>query len=189
MSDPLFDTLDTVKTKQRLIGLDPGHTVLEQLDLVVDDARGEFYTRLGLTRLNTLTALAGAEPPVTDNDHLRLLAATTEEKVIRLGLLSQLTILAKEGAGGRLHQEWNDVSAFRDMNAEAIDAETKRLQAEIDRAFGFLSGELTPGASPRIKAAAIGSTLKSQYRKVGFSLYAVPAYMFHFSLDTDTLED
>ena len=189
MSDPLFDNIDTVKTKQRLIGLDPGHTVLEQLDLVVDDARGEFYTRLGLTRLNTLTALTGAEPPVTDDDHMRLLAATTEQKMIRLGLLTYLTALSKEGAGGRIYQEFNDVSAFRDMSAERIVNEQQALRAEIDRAFGFLTGTLTPGASPRIKAASLGSTLEPQHRKVGFSLYAVPPYLFHFSLDTDTLTD
>ena len=189
MSDPLFDTLDTVKSKQRLIGLDPGHTVLEQLDLVVDDARGEFYTRLGLARLNTLSALAGAEPPVTDNDHLRQLAATTEQKMIRRGLLTYLTSLSKEGAGGRIYQEWNDTSAFRDKRAEFVANELASLLEEIDRAFGFLSGTLTPGASPRNKAASLGSTLEPQHRKVGFSLYAIPAYLFHFSLDTDTLTD
>jgi hypothetical protein len=189
MSDPLFETLDNTKKKQRLTNLAVGHTVLEQLDLVVDDARGEFYTRLGLSRLNTLTAIVEVDPPTDDDEHLRLLAQVTEQKLLRRGLLSILTQLAKEGQGGRVYQEWNDVSAFRNMSAERIETEIKRLEEETDRAFGFLSGELTPGASPRIKAASIGSELESQYRKVGHSLYAVPPYLFHFALDTDTLTD
>jgi hypothetical protein len=189
VSNPLFDTLDSTLKRQRLTNLDPSHTVIEQLDLVVDDARGEFYTRLGLSRMQTLTGITPAMPPATDDEHLYLLAQVTEQKMIRHGLLGYLSTLTKEGQGGRIYQEWNDVSAFRDMGAERIENERKRLWDEIDRAFGFLSGELLPGKSPRIRASAIGSTLNKQYRKVGFSLYASPAYLFHFSLDTDTLID
>jgi hypothetical protein len=189
MSDPLFGSIDITKSKQRLTNLEGGHTVLEQLDLVIDEARGEFYTRLGLSRLTTILALAEVDPPTTDNDYLYLLAATTEQKMIRRGLLKAVTFLTKEGEGGRIYQEWNDVGAFRDLSAARIDRELARLDDEIDNAFGFLSGTMTAGANPRIKAAALGSTLESQYRKVGFSLYAVPVHLYHFALDTDTIID
>lgn len=189
MSIPLFTSrADTLK-KQRLTELAPGHPALEQFSVAVDEARGEFYMRLGRTKLAELEAITPAEPPDTDAEHLRLLASTVEQRLIRVGLLGYLTALLKEGTGGRIHQEWNDVSAFRNMTSEQAKEERKKLLEEADRAFGFLSGNLIAGESPRLRAAAIGSKLDSQYRKVGFSLYAIPPYLFHFSLDTDTLVD
>ena len=185
MSSTLFHTLLETKDRQRLNGLKAGHDVLEQLDLVIDSVRGEFYTRLGLSRLGTILGfLPLVDPPTSDNEYIALVAATTEQKMVRMGLLSWLAVLAKEGGGGRIYQEWNDVGAFRNLNTESRRAEQDRLSREIEDAFRFLSGSATPGAAPRTKAIAIGSLLDDQYRKVGFSLYSNPAYLFHFSLDT-----
>jgi len=183
MSEPVFSTLLHTQERQRLDGLAQGHTVLEQLDLVIDDARAEFWTRLGLTRLDEVAAMTAAEPPVTEDNYMHLLASTTEQKMIRKGLLSWVSIIAKEGGGGRIHQEWNDVSAFRDKSVESMQGEQDILAEQINQAFDILSGNSDAGSAPRVKASAIGSQLDDQYRKVGFSLWANPPYLFHFALD------
>lgn len=185
-SDATFSSLADTQRAQRLSGLEPTHSALSQLDLIVDSVRVEFYTRLGLTRLNAIIAFDETEPPVTDNEYLRLAAKTTEQKMIRKGLLNWLTFAAKEGEGGRINQEWNDVGAFRDMSPRRIKEEANRLDAEVERAMVYLSGVRDAGESPSIRATTIGSELEPQHRKVGASLWAVPAYLFHFALDTDT---
>ena len=180
---PLFASHDLTTELQRLTGLADGHTVLSQLDYIIDDVRAEFFTRLGVSRLGTLEGFTGAEPPVTHDDYLRLVSPATEQKMIRLQLLSWLTFNAKESS--RARKEWNDVSAFRNMTQERRDNEQDRLRDEITTAFGFLSGADTAGETPRVRAANIKSVLDDQYRVVGYSIHADPAYLFFFVLDTD----
>jgi len=185
-SDGLFTDEADIQKRQRLTGLDATHPALEQLDLVVDSARGEFYTRLGLSRLTTLLAFSDNEPPSNDEDYLSLLAKTTEQKIIRRGLLNWLTFAAKEGEGGRMFQEWNDIGAFRDMSSTRIKEEATRLGGEIEEAFSYLSANRTPGESGRVRAATLGSELDPEFRKVGFSLFGSTPYLFHWALDTET---
>lgn len=185
-SEPIFGALLDTEQKQRIAGLADDHVVKQQLDIVIDDTRGEFWTRLGRARLDAIVAFAAADPPTTDDGYMRLLAATTEQKMIREGLLGWIPFAAKEGSGGRIHQQWNDVSAFRGMTAARARDERSRLSKEINRAFAYLSGEVLPGNSASVRATTIGSELGIQHRKVGFSLYVEIPYFFHFALDTDT---
>lgn len=156
MSDPIFSDLATTQKKQRVTNLVAGHAVLEQLDHAIDQARVEFYTRLGLANLDVLIALPEVDPPVTEDDYRRLLAQITEQSMLRLTLLRWLTALAKEGNASRLHQEWNDVSAFREMSSREKEAELARLQTDINRALGILDGSIAIG-TPRGRAIAINA--------------------------------
>ena len=186
MADSVFSTNEETQVRQRLSGLAVDHPVLEQLDLVISSVRVEFYARLGLVPLNALIAYADSETPATEEEYKSMMARVTEQKMIRLGLLNWLTFAAKEGDGGRIYQEWNDVGAFRDMSPKRITDEAERLGGEIEEAFTILSGSRVPGQSLAVRATTLGSELELKYRKVGFSLLASPAYLFHWSLDTDT---
>ncbi len=155
-SDPIFSDLATTQKKQRVTNIDAGHAVLEQLDHAIDNARVEFYTRLGLTKLNELIAIAPVDPPTTEQEYRRLIAEVTEQNMLRLSLLRWLTALSKEGNASRIHQEWNDISAFREMSAREKQAELDRLKADIDRALGILDGSIAIG-TPRGRAIAINA--------------------------------
>jgi hypothetical protein len=188
-SDGIFTVEADILKRQRLTGLDATHPVLEQLDIAVDSARGEFFTRLGLPRLNAVIAFDDNEPPTTEEEYLSLIAKTTEQKLIRKGLLNWITFAAKEGEGGRIFQEWNDVGAFRDMSPLRIREESSRLEGEIEEAFTYLSGNRSAGESGRVRAATLGSELDAEFRKVGFSLFGSTPYLFHWALDTEVTNE
>lgn len=156
MSDPLFSTLADTQKRQRVTNLEAGHAVLEQLDHAIDNARVEFYSRLGLTKLNALIAIVPADPPTTEDEYRRLLAQITEQNMLRLTLLRWLTVLSKEGNASRIHQEWQDIGAFREMSSREKEAELTRLEADIDRALGILDGTIKIG-TPRGSAFVINA--------------------------------
>ena len=177
MSDPIFSTLAITKQKQRVTNLAAGHAVLEQLDHAIDNARAEFYTRLGLAPLNALIAIAEVDPPVTEDDYRRLVAQITEQNMLRLTLLRWLTALAKEGNASRINQEWQDISAFREMSSREKQAELDRLRNDIDRALGILDGSIAIG-TPRGRALVINASTDGVmedpiecWRILGHSLY------------------
>lgn len=153
-SDPLFSSLDDTMKTQRVTNLDADHAVLKQLDIAIDNARVEFYTRLGLSKLNALVAIVAADPPTTEDHYRRLIAQVAEQNLLRVSLLRWLTILAKEGNASRIHQEWQDIGAFRELSVREKEAEITRLQSDIDRAMGILDGTLTIG-TPRGRAIVI----------------------------------
>lgn len=182
---PVFDSLESTKSAQRVSGLPVGGDLESQLFLSILDARNEFYLRIGVTATATLEALdEPPQPPTTDNHYRWLLGYATEQKLIRRSLLRQFTRLSKEGNASRLYQEWNDVGAFRELSASNAAAELDKLDAEIERAFSVLSSAVAPGEAGSIRCNSVGSQLYDQYRVLGYSLYAQPAYLFHFSLDT-----
>jgi len=179
---PIFDDLDATKEAQRLTGIKAGGDVDAQVQLAIIEARNEFFMRLGTQRVGALNSLAEpADEPDTDDEHLFLLGYATEQKLIRSSLLRYLTRMVKEGRAPI--QEWNDVAAFRSMSQRDMRNELDRLDAEIERAFDVIAGVVLPGERRSVSASSIGSTLEPQYRKVGFSIHAVPPYLFYFRLD------
>jgi hypothetical protein len=153
-SDPLFSSIEDTMKIQRVTNLDADHAVRQQLDLAIDSARVEFYTRLGLTKLDALVATVPADPPTTEDHYRRLIAQVAEQNLLRVSLLRWLTVLAKEGNASRIHQEWNDIGAFRELSVREKEAEIERLQSDIDRAMGLLDGTLAVG-TPRGRAIVI----------------------------------
>jgi len=154
MSEPIFTDLATTKQKQRVTNLDAGHAVLDQLDFAIETARVEFYTRLGLAKLNALSSIIPVEPPQTEDEYRYLIASTCEQNMLRLTLLRWLTVLSKEGNASRIYQEWNDVSAFREMSSREKEIELSRLQSDIDRALGILDETIEIG-TPRAGRALV----------------------------------
>ena len=190
--DPIFGELDEVKQTQRMSGIHPDTDPDAQFNLAVIEARNEFYMRLGRNRIVTLEALEAPESdtaPADDNGYLWLLGYATEQKLIRRVLLRYFTRLLKDGNAGRVFQEWNDISAFREMSQRSAQDELDRLDGEIERAFAVLGGAMQPGAVSSIRAKSIGSELEDQYRIVGNSLRSYPPYLFAFRLDTSNAEN
>ena len=184
--NPMFGDLDSTRALQRLPAGDGNETANSALGMALDDARTTFYSQLGLSRTGLLTALSESpDPPTTDDHHLWLLARSTEQRAVRRYLLRLLTTMVKEGSAAPL-QEFNDIGAFREMESIERVREIERLDQELAAAFGILSGTIAAGDQAPIRASAIGSLLADKFRVVGFSVYATPAYLFHFSLDRTT---
>lgn len=180
---PMFKTLADLKLAQRLDDTITGTVVERVLGVAIDDARSEFYMKLGLSKTIELTGLAEPpDPPTTEDHHKWLLARATEHRLVRRTLLSWLTKMVKDGSNANIVEEWNEVGAFRDMSPREVESEIERLNREISQAFEILSGTAAAGEVAGVKAAAIGSKLADKYRVVGYSIHA--GYLFCFSLDS-----
>lgn len=180
---PMFKTLADLKLAQRLDDTITGTVVERVLGVAIDDARNEFYMKLGLAKSVELTGLSEPpDPPTSEDHHKWLLARATEHRLVRRTLLSWLTKMVKDGGNANILEEWNEVGAFRDMSPREVEAEITRLNDEIAQAFEILAGTAQAGQVTGVKAMAIGSTLKDKYRVVGFSIHA--GYLFCFSLDS-----
>jgi len=180
---PLFKTLADLKKAQRLDESNTDTTLERVLGVAIDDARNEFYMRLGLAKVAELTALSEPpDPPTTENHHKWLLARATEQRLVRRTLLRWLTQMVKDGGNTNVIEEWNDVGAFRDMSPREVRDEAERLEEEISRAFEILSGTSKAGQVTGIKAMAVGSKNADKFRVVGYSIHA--GYLFCFALDS-----
>ena len=184
MAEPLFIDRDKLLERQRLSSISDTSDVSSQVDLSIETTRTEFWTRLGLVKLDALVALTLDGDPSTDLEYKKLLAQVTELKMVRAFLLRHLNTITRQGGGARTFQEWNEVAAFRGTTAQQRSDEIERCQMEIEQAFGILSDENLAGNSPSVRADTIRNKLKDEHRVVGFSLYASTRYLFCFSLDT-----
>ena len=184
MADPLFIDRDKLLERQRLSTINPESDIDAQVDLGIETASVEFWRRIGLVKVVALQALTLDGTPSTDDEYKKLLAQTTELKMLRSFLLRHLNTITRQGGAARAFQEWNEVAAFRGTTERQRADEIERCQLEIDQAFLLLDDEVTAGDAPSVRADTIRNKLIDEHRVVGFSLYATKRYMFCFSLDT-----
>ena len=89
-------------------------------------------------------AFASTPTPTTDDQVLRLLAESTELKLIRFNLIGILPY-SWQDAGGDVQQQWNEEAPFRDMDGDETIAVRARLLEQIEQAYKMLSGEDSVG--------------------------------------------
>lgn len=131
------------------------------------DARMRFFRRLGPNRVSYLSAIPHTYNPITQNQTLRVLAASTEILIVRQQLLRKLPFSAIDG--GSVNDEWNDTGFAREAAERELEREITRLDNEISENMELLAGEETIGheaegmqistLGPRTRPPLPGSTV------------------------------
>lgn len=177
---PLFvPTHADLRLKLRLTGIEIGTDAEAIIDEALLAARLRFITRLTLGRVTSLLATAYTATPTTEAQYLRLLAAVTEVKIVRLELLDSLPSAFMDAAGN-LQKRWNEEAPFRETGVSMLEAIRERLEAEIEEAMELLAGEDLAGedssiqtwdGAPDIETPSIGDSLRSDWWSANPNLF------------------
>lgn len=130
----------TLRSKLRLTPLETGSDAETQLDDAITNARVGFLEALGFVRAAQIAAYTYTVTPSTQEEFLRLLAAQTEVKLVRLELTEAFR-LAYMDASGDIMKRWNDEPMFREMTSDGLEKLIERLRNEIASAMAVLSGD------------------------------------------------
>lgn len=166
--EPLFmPSGEALRKALRLSQVPDQNDATAQIDAGIEASKVRFFQALGETRIASLQAIAYTTNPKTASDYLRVLAASTEVKIVRSQLLRVMPTLFMDGSS-RV-QTWNEEAAFRDGSTvlEKRD-ELKRLDQEIQQALDVLaSSDLSLGS---ISVALLGA---DNVTKPGDSVFSV----------------
>jgi len=156
-SAPLFQSRDDLLGALRLGGSALKESSIPVVDDGIDAARGEFWARLGGSRVQELLALPVVENPLpTDgNANLRSLAVRTERLLVRYELMLTMPVLVMD-AGAAAQESWNDEGAFRAQGGFSRSSDRTALKLKIDENFEVLAGDESPGATTSIQGVTIG---------------------------------
>lgn len=153
----------------RLKGVPEVENAQDVIDEAISLVRTNIFQRLGSDRINAIRKISYTRTPSSDQDYLRLLAATTETKWVRVELMRVMPMQFVDGSAA--DQTWQNEAAFRSATFAAVASEAKRIRTEIDQALEILSGsmEITADQSLKIKLieaadrpAAPGDTIRIQ---------------------------
>lgn len=151
---PLFQTRAAIIGRLRMTAAPSTSDAQSILDGCIEEARTNFYRRLGITRVGQIVAFTAESPPTTEEGILRDIAAQTETKIVRSLAMRQLPMLFIDGSGQR-DAVWNDEGATRRAAEFQLRKEGDRLQVEIEANFLLLAGDTSVGQEPRVRAKAI----------------------------------
>ncbi len=154
---PLFVPTRTQLVKAlRLKGVPDAENAQDVIDEAISLVRTNIFQRLGSDRIATIRAISYSRTPTSDQDYLRLLAATTETKWVRVELMRVMPMQFVDGSAA--DQTWQNEAAFRAATFATIAAEAKRIRNEIDQALEILSGSFEIGADQSLKIKLIEAT-------------------------------
>jgi len=143
-----------LQSKLRLSSVKDGDA-LAMIEEAVRDARISFYDRLAAARVGEIVAIVYTDAPVNAEQVLRMKAAVTEAKLVRLQILRTMPSMTVEASPAD-QQAWNQEGFLRDTRPDEIAREIKRLTLETDQYLQDLEGEApTPSA---LNVSTIGPT-------------------------------
>lgn len=140
---PFFLTYAELRSTLRLTDIPDGKDAELQLQAAVREGRTTLWRALTAARIVQLQAMTAAEPPTTDDHHLRHLAIATEINVVRLHLFEYFSAAFNESRSPT--QEWNVEGLARNVSQYNIVAQKSAIRAQIEEAFGLLRGQESAG--------------------------------------------
>lgn len=155
--DPLFvPSRAAIKYALRLSGVPDQDAADYLLDQAIRRVRSGFYRRLTHSRIVTLQGYALSSPPNPDikTEYLRLMAEDTEVDWARLELTWMLPQLFQDSSGDIL-DAWNELGAFRKMDAEELELMRTHLRSTIESNLDMLRGDEDAGSETTIRGAVI----------------------------------
>jgi hypothetical protein len=151
---PLFQTLNDVKSSLRLSNVNTDTDASIQLDRGVENARLEFWRRLGKGAVSLLVALVPKDPPETDDEHKRLLANHTELLLVMVWLVRFLPVGIRDGASD-FQQLWQSDDSFKNMSDGGKSVFINEMNIQINENFDILAGLESSGSEVSVKAAVL----------------------------------
>ena len=137
--EPLFNPSRLHLTAAlRLKNVPAEQNAQDLIDEGIQLAKSGFYRRLGAERIAAIRALPFTKNPTTANEHLRLLAATTEVKWVRMELLRIMPTSFMDG--NVVDQQWQHEAAFRAASLQRNQQEAQQIRKDIDDAVAILAG-------------------------------------------------
>ncbi len=145
MADPLFNVnLAAVKARLRLTGVPSGVDADAMIQSALRTVRVNIYSRLGVSTVDGIVALASIENPTTADAITRGIAEQLEVLWTRVVLLDQLpTLFMDSGAGSQ--EFMNQEGLNRSMRSDLLENQLKRFLAQIEEWLGLLAGEVELG--------------------------------------------
>jgi len=145
---------------------------LAQFDQGVREARVRFFLALGESRIATIVATTPSDAPTTTAGYIRLAASACEAAIVRRQLLPKLAVAFVEGSS-TAQQTWNEEGMWRFGSQLDLDAELKRLDAQISEWLDFMAGTdpeevfgeaaalIEPDVKPDLPGASVFSVLRN----------------------------
>lgn len=135
--------LDTLMAELRLSGVPAKSDANSIVQRALLDARLSFLRKLGDKRVAHLSSIVHVNNPITTDQTLRAVAASTEVLLVRRALLRTLRTTFADGNSAR--DMFNDEGFVRDAPEIELSKEISALHAEIEENFELLSGEEAVG--------------------------------------------
>lgn len=134
---PMFvPTMDDLRKSLRLSSIATTSDAIAMIDAAVQTASVTFFRHLGQEKIALIKATAYTRAPVTNMEFLRVLAASTELKIVRAQLLRNMPLMFMDGAIPA--RSWQEEAAFREGSTLMHRDEMKRLDEEIRQALATL---------------------------------------------------
>jgi len=148
---PLFnDTKDALLKRIRMSTA--SDTVMEAVDGIIQEVRLAFFSALDKTRALQIAGYSLVDNPESDEEILRVSAATAEANWVAYLIAGRFPMLMLDGTV-TVRQDWNDEPLTRD--ATAITLYRKELKASVDSAIGEMKSPVADN-SGSVKATAVG---------------------------------
>lgn len=150
---PLFVAdLDTLKADLRLSGVPSGVDADAIIQSACRQVRTQFYSVLGLARVQAILLWTSSDNPTTENEILRSIAEECETLMVRVVLMDRLPNLFMDNSGGGL-EFLNQEGAFRSTPRGDLEGQRKRAQTQILEWMALLSGDVALGEGADVQIA------------------------------------
>ena len=134
---PLFvPSMSELRRSLRLSAIDSSSDALAMIDSAVETASVTFFRHIGGSKIETLRSAPYTRNPLSALEYLRVLAVSTEIKIVRAQLLRSMPTLFMDGAV--VERAWQQEAAFREGSTLMHRDELKRLDEEIRQALATL---------------------------------------------------
>ena len=146
--------MDTMKSNLRLtnvVDTEDANTIMVR---GVEQARGDIFTRLGVSLAVQWAGVSYVENPTTEQAVLRMLANTLEVDLVLCHLVVSLPNFFMDDSGGT-QEAYNDEAAFRKRSSEERREMCAKLNTEIDEIIALLKGDKALGNAARINVTTI----------------------------------
>lgn len=135
---PLFSvSMLSLRKALRMSKVSDDSDALAVIDNAVQAAKATFFSRLGEERIEAIQAIGYTTRPKTSAEFLRIVAADTEVKMVRLSLMRVMPMIFMDGASPV--QTWNEEAGFRETSYLTSRDEIRRLEAEIETNLNALA--------------------------------------------------
>lgn len=131
-----------------------GENVQDVIDEAIQSVKTGFYRRLGPAAIASIQETPFTRNPKTLGDQIRLLAAVTETKWVRMELLRTMPTSFMDG--NSVDQQWQHEPAFRVATIERNAKEASIIRQEIEQSLDVLAGRTEFGESQMAQVITYG---------------------------------